>query len=78
MLWLQSYFDDGLMTSTFDGCLYVMRLYVYSGVWICECLSIALYSYSFRKSSIGISSFESERSKSLSLVPRGIRLVDES
>ena len=49
--------DDGLMTSTFNGYLYVLRLYVYFGVWMCECLSIFLYSYSSRKSSAEISCF---------------------
>jgi hypothetical protein len=32
-----SFFYDGLMTSTFDDYLYIMRFYIYSGVYLCEC-----------------------------------------
>jgi hypothetical protein len=40
------YFDDGLMTYTFGDYLYIMRYYVYFGVWKCNCFLITLYSYS--------------------------------
>jgi hypothetical protein len=38
------YFDDGLMTYTFGDYLYIMRYYVYFGVWKCNCFLITLYS----------------------------------
>jgi hypothetical protein len=46
-------FDDSLMTDTIDGYLYIMRLYVHSSVWMCECLFIALYSYSLESLLLG-------------------------
>jgi hypothetical protein len=45
------YFDNGLMTSTFDDYSYVMRYYVYSGAYFCGFYLLFSISYSFRKSS---------------------------
>jgi hypothetical protein len=77
MLWLYSYFDDSLMTGIVDSYLYVMRLYVYSDVWMCEFLFNALYSYSLESLPLRSLVFFYERLKFLNLIPRRIGLEDK-
>jgi hypothetical protein len=44
MLGCKFYFDDSLMTGTFDGYLYIMRFYIYSGAC---CLDVKFTTFYF-------------------------------
>jgi hypothetical protein len=43
MLGCNSYFGDGPKTDIFDGYLYVMRFFIYSGVHVVWMLNLLLY-----------------------------------
>ena len=56
MLWFVTLlFDDGLLIGTFDGYLYILRIYIYSSVQLCGCDLLLSISYSFKKSSVEVS-----------------------
>ena len=56
MLWdVIFYFDDGLMIDIFGDYFYIMKYYIYSSVWMCDCFVITLYSYSLEVFHWGLS-----------------------